>query len=204
MDKYSYQYEDIDNIYCYKGTNILKNRLNIKDAKQLKKVERHFSITRSYSLQKKKLPGNFSLKTLQYIHKELFQDVYEWAGEIRKVDIAKGTIFCLVPFIETQFQEFYSWLQRRNFLQNETDKNTFVKDVAYVLGEINMIHPFREGNGRTQRLYVEKLVELNGRFEICFDRASAEEMIIASAKASVCDYKPMEQLIDKCLFIKKA
>lgn len=96
---YSYQYKDDNDIYCYKGTNVLKNRLNITDAEILKNAERELSMARYYSLEKSNIEGDFSLKMLQYIHKELFQDIYEWAGEIRKVDIAKGTIFCLVPFI---------------------------------------------------------------------------------------------------------
>lgn len=69
------------------------------------------------------------------------------------------------------------------------------KDLAYVLGEINMIHPFREGNGRAQRLYIEQLCENNGRFELNFSFATQEEML----KASVCNYEAMEALFLKCL-----
>ncbi len=161
---YSYQYKDDNDIYCYKGTNVLKNRLNITDAEILKNAERELSMARYYFLEKSNIEGDFSLKMLQYIHKELFQDIYEWAGEIRKVDIAKGTIFCLVPFIENQFETIHHWLSVRNYLSEQTCKAQYVHELAYVLGEINMVHPFREGNGRTQRLYMEKLVEKNGRF----------------------------------------
>ncbi|MGN0312261.1 MAG: Fic/DOC family protein [Lachnospiraceae bacterium] len=156
--EYSYEYQDDKDLYCYPGTKVLRNKLGISDYETLQEAEREISMAKYYYLEKAKVEGDFSLKMLQIIHKELFGDIYEWAGEIRKVDIAKGTIFCLVPFIEEQFDSFYQWLKDRRFLKDEEDEDEYVKDLAYVLGEINMIHPFREGNGRSQRLYMEKLV----------------------------------------------
>jgi cell filamentation protein len=72
----------------------------------------------------------------------------------------------LVQFIESQFDDLYCKLKKENFLADITDKEEMSERLAYYLGEINMIHPFREGNGRTQRIYIEQLCLNNGRFEI--------------------------------------
>ena len=197
---YSYEYKDDDNKYCYPGTNVLKNKLSIKDSEMLYNAEREFSMARYAALQVKPINGDFSLKHLREIHKYLFQDVYDWAGVLRTVDISKGTIFCLVQHIEAQFEIIHQWLKKRNYLKDVSDRVEMAKDLAYVLGEINMIHPFREGNGRAQRLYIEQLCENNGRFEVNFSFATQEEMLKASVDASVCNYEAMEALFLKCLF----
>lgn len=98
--EYEYSYEDTEDVkYCYPGTNVLKNKLNIQDLDILYEAERDYSAIRQVELYKQGVTGDFSLKHLCSIHKQLFQDVYTWVGEIRTVDISKGTIFCLVQFI---------------------------------------------------------------------------------------------------------
>ena len=139
------------------------------------------------------------MKHLCSIHRQLFQDIYSWAGELRTVDISKGTIFCLVPFIEEQFAFLYRKLRKENFLKDITDQKEMAEKLAYYLGEINMIHPFREGNGRTQRIYIEQLCMNNGRFEIDFTEVSKEEMISASVRSAKSDNDLLEELIYKCL-----
>ena len=78
----------------------------------------------------------------------------------------------MVQFIESQFDDLYRKLKKENFLADITDKEEMSERLAYYLGEINMIHPFREGNGRTQRIYIEQLCLNNGRFEIDFTDVS--------------------------------
>lgn len=173
--EYNYFYEDKGDIkYCYPGTNVLRNKLNIQDLDILHEAERDYSSIRQVELYKKGITGDFSLKHLCSIHRQLFQDIYSWAGELRTVDISKGTIFCLVPFIEEQFAFLYRKLRKENFLKDITDQKEMAEKLAYYLGEINMIHPFREGNGRTQRIYIEQLCMNNGRFEIDFTEVSKE------------------------------
>lgn len=201
--EYSYEYKDDDNKYCYPGTNVLRNKLGIKDAEMLYDAEREFSTARYAALQVKPISGDFSLKHLQKIHKYLFQDVYDWAGSIRTVDISKGTIFCLAQHIESQFEIMHQWLKERKYLKDVSEKVLMAKNLAYVLGEVNMIHSFREGNGRTQRLYIEQLCASNGRFEVNFSFATKEEMLKASVDASVCNYEALEALFLKCLTERK-
>lgn len=198
--EYNYFYEDKGDIkYCYPGTNVLRNKLNIQDLDILHEAERDYSSIRQVELYKKGITGDFSLKHLCSIHRQLFQDIYPWAGEIRTVDISKGTIFCLVQFIEEQFAFLYRKLKKENFLKDITDQKEMAEKLAYYLGEINMIHPFREGNGRTQRIYMEQLCMNNGRFEIDFTEVSKDEMIAASVQSAKLNNDLMEELIYKCL-----
>lgn len=198
--EYNYFYEDKGDVkYCYPGTNVLRNKLNIQDLDILHEAERDYSSIRQVELYKKGITGDFSLKHLCSIHRQLFQDIYSWAGELRTVDISKGTIFCLVPFIEEQFAFLYRKLKKENFLKDITDQKEMAEKLAYYLGEINMIHPFREGNGRTQRIYIEQLCMNNGRFEIDFTEVSKDEMIAASVQSAKLNNDLLEELVYKCL-----
>jgi cell filamentation protein len=198
--EYDYFYDDEgDRKYCYPGTNVLKNKLDIRDLEFLHQAERDYSSIRQAELVKKGVTGDFSMKHLCSIHKQLFQDIYTWAGKTRTVDISKGTIFCLVQFIDSQFGEMYRKLKKENFLKDITDKKEMSVRLAYYLGELNMIHPFREGNGRTQRIYIEQLCLNNGRFEIDFTEVTKDEMIAASVKSANASNDLLEELLFKCL-----
>ena len=105
----------------------------------------------------------------------------------------------MVQFIESQFDDLYRQLKKENFLADITDKEEMSERLAYYLGDINMIHPFREGNGRTQRIYIEQLCLNNGRFEIDFTDDSKEEMIAASVRSANASNDMLEKLIKSCL-----
>ena len=124
-------------------------------------AERDYSSVRQAELANKGVTGDFSFKHLCSIHKQLFQDIYSWAGKPRTVDISKGTIFCLVQFIETQFNDFYRNLKKENFLADITDKKDMSIRLAYYLGELNMIHPFRDDHVII-RTKLEKPSKING------------------------------------------
>ena len=88
-----------DTIYCYPNSNVLINKLGIKDKDKLSVIERKLTMLRLLELFEKPIYGKFDLRHLQSIHGYIFQDVYEWSGKIRTVDIAKETMFCNVKFI---------------------------------------------------------------------------------------------------------
>jgi len=199
MDEYyRYEYED-NGQYCYPHTHILKNKLDIRDKDELFKVEQELSSARYFEIVKRPIPGDFSLKHLQAIHKYLFQDIYDWAGEIRTVDISKGTIFCLTQFIEIEFNKVQEWIIQNNYLLDVDDKVVMSKRLAYLIGEINMIHPFREGNGRAQRVFIEYICKNSKHFDIDFSKTTKNDMILASKESSVLNYAPFEELLFKCL-----
>lgn len=198
--EYDYFYDDEqDAKYCYPGTNVLKNKLDIRDLDRLHEAERDYSSVRQAELSNMGVTGDFSFKHLCSIHKQLFQDVYSWTGKTRTVDISKGTIFCLVQFIESQFDDLYRKLKKENFLADIADEKEMGKRLVFYLGELNMIHPFREGNGSTQRIFIEQLCLNNGRFEIDFTEITKEEMIAASVRSANASNDMLEELIEKCL-----
>jgi cell filamentation protein len=145
--------------YVYPGTTVLKNKLGIRDADLLDLAERRYSTSRA----RQGMPtGNFDLKHLRAIHRHLFQDIYEWAGEIRTVEISKGeSQFQFRQYIETGMADVHRRLVIANFLTG-LDEAQFVKEAATIIGDVNYVHPFREGNGRTQLHYLKQLASRAG------------------------------------------
>ena len=107
--EYDFFYEDKgDTEYCYPGTNILKNKLNIQNLERLHEAERDYSSIRQVELYKQGISGDFSLKHLCSIHKQLFQDIYPWAGKIRTVDIQRGPFFVWYSLLKISLHGYIS------------------------------------------------------------------------------------------------
>ncbi|MFC5922642.1 Fic/DOC family protein [Micromonospora vulcania] len=103
------------------------------------------------------IPGNYGLDHLQAFHQKLFGDLYEWAGQTRIVDISKpGARFCHWRFIDDQVSTILGALSTDGFLLG-LKHETFVETLAHYYGELNVCHPFREGNGRTTRSFLRQL-----------------------------------------------
>ena len=113
------------------------------------------------------------------------------------MDIAKGNMFCNVRFIVSQAEQIFSGLKKENYLMG-LDEELFSQRLAYYFSEINALHPFREGNGRSQREFIRSLALKNG-YLLYFDRISEAEMVSASQKSFLCDYGKMEEVIRKCI-----
>ena len=185
-----------DELYCYPGSNVLKNKMGIRDKERLHETERKLTMLRILELLDKPVRGAFDLKHLQAIHAYIFQDVYDWAGELRKVDIAKGNMFCNAMFLSGQAEEIFGRLKAENYLYGLEDG--FAARLAYYFSEINALHPFREGNGRSQREFIRCLALHNG-YVINFVNAGKDEMLEASRESFLCEYGAMESLFRKCL-----
>ena len=143
-----------DDPYLIPGTQVLVNRLNITNAKDLDQAERLLVVQR-------RIEGppteNFDLNHLQAIHYHLFQDVYEWAGQLRTVEINKGgSQFQFRQFIQTGMADIHRRLGKKKFL-SELSADDFATEVADILSDVNFVHPFREGNGRAQLEYLRQL-----------------------------------------------
>ncbi len=149
-----------DKDYCYPpGFNVLKNKLNIRDAAELEKAERRYVLQRTRQGAPK---GDFDLSHLQAIHKHLFQDVYEWAGEIRTVEIFKGSQqFQFRQYIGTGMQDVHGRIKKAGYIQG-LNKSDFSHKAGEIIGDVNFVHPFRDGNGRTQLQYLKQLGERAG------------------------------------------
>lgn len=170
--------------YVYINSEVLKNKFGITDEKELARKERTKSSIRLLEILdgEAKIKHTFDLEHLQKIHKYLFQDIYSWAGKIRDVDIAKGdTLFCKAINIDNFSKEIFSKLQKENFFKGITKKEELVEKLASLFLDINALHPFREGNGRTQREFVRELAEERG-YNLDFKNISKEEMIELSIR----------------------
>ena len=192
MTDYSYSYE-WDEQYCYPHSNVLKHKLDITDSDTLLTAERELTSLKLASAKLNYIKGKFDFDHLRRIHRYLFRDIYTWAGKIRNVDIAKGNQFCLCCNIERYAQSIFQKIKRENFL---IDSNNAPIRLAYYLSEINVLHPFREGNGRTQRLFIEYLANIAG-YEVNFSDVTAQEMIVASADSFACDYDKINSMFER-------
>lgn len=192
MKDYQYGYE-WDSSYCYPNSFVLINQLGIKDTDALSLAEREITSVRYTQLIVNPVKGNFDLKHLQDIHRYLFQDIYSWAGKLRTVNIAKGNQFCNCMYLVSGSRPIFSKLQDTDRYLLGCDPKSISEKLAYYLGEINVIHPFREGNGRTQRVFIQYLAQAAG-YSINFSDVSSQEMIEASAMAFECDYNKMVEL----------
>jgi cell filamentation protein len=181
--------------YVYPGTTTLRNRLGLTDAADLDRIERLYVADRATQ----SIPrGAFDLTHLRAIHRHLFQDIYDWAGELRTVEISKGRQqFQFRKFIETGMADVHGRLVRSSFLK-ELSATDFAEQAAVIVGDINYIHPFREGNGRTQLQYLKQLAAEAGQ-RLDLTRIEGRRWIEASVASHAADYAPMAAVIADAL-----
>ena len=186
-----------DYVYCYPNSDVLENKLNIKSQLEFSDAERRITGNNILFLQEHPIKGSFDLKHLQAIHKFIFCDIYKWAGKLRTVNISKGEMFYRFDYIEQAAAGLFNKLKNDNYLMGLSTEE-IVKKISFYFGEINVLHPFREGNGRTQRVFIEYLAKAAG-YDVDFSPISKNEMINASIRAFDCDYLPMEEMFSKIL-----
>lgn len=173
--------------YVYPGTEILINKYGIKNYEELIEIEKIItsSVWQDISEGKIKINKTFDYKHLKSLHRELFKEIYEWAGKERTVDISKaGTLFCRAMFIEEEANRIFSRLKKDNFFKDIKDKIEFSERLGQVFLDINMLHPFREGNGRSQRLFISDLARENG-YDLEWENISKEIMIEISRNDNI-------------------
>ena len=166
--------------YVYPGTNVLKNLRNYRDPGQLRELEAEATSWRISQLERKAQKGKFDTAHLQAIHRHIFQDVYPWAGDLRTVDIARPGqfYFAFSHQIPPCLHRTFANLKEERHLKGTTHQD-FCKRAAWYLGELNAIHPFRDGNGRTQREFIRQL-GLHGGHVLNWVRVSRTQMYSAS------------------------
>ena len=165
--------------YLYPGTSVLRNLADIRDTNHLNQFESDHFFARLLELHESPIHGSFDSDHLRHVHQHLFQDVYAWAGEFRTVPIAKGKSFFARPeHIRAELQKLFHQLAGEQYLRG-IDSKEFCRRAAHYLGEINALHPFREGNGRAQREFIRELAVEAG-YEIAWDLITQDEMFTAS------------------------
>ncbi len=118
---------------------------------------------RAMELKESPIRGNFDLAHLQGIHRHLFQDVYEWAGDIRTVGIKKGVGFLPPEHAGIVVDGAGRLMREDGMLQPGVDNDRWASKLAERYNDINEAHPFREGNGRTQRMFFDQVAEAGGK-----------------------------------------
>lgn len=190
-------YETRGSVYCYEGTNTLVNKLNIKDSEELESYETSVVSLKLMALNKKGITGNFDVAHFVSIHKFLFKDIYNFAGLFRTENIAKDYFqFAEWEYIESELERLLSELKSENYLVG-LSKEQFASRLAYYWAELNVLHPFREGNGRTTREFLRQLSLKNG-YILNLYKVNSQELLNASIK-SIADTSDLENCLYKCL-----
>ncbi|MFZ2482207.1 MAG: Fic family protein [Propioniciclava sp.] len=135
---------------------ILRNKVGARTKVALDDAEGDLSFARLMQLMDHPPKATGDLDELRAIHRHLFQDVYVWAGEVRIVDVRKNVEgadwFLPVSMIGRAAGYAAEELRSDNHLRG-LDRESFIERLAYHYDQFNYIHPFREGNGRTQRVF---------------------------------------------------
>ena len=146
-----------DKVYCYPNTKVLVNKMNIRSLKELQEAEMNYTSARLFQIQENPVVGNFDFVHLLKIHEYIFQDLFEWAGKIRTIDISKGeSLFCRVFNINSYAEDIFSHYYDDCYA-NRKNKEKFIDYLVKHYADVNALHPFREGNGRAQREFAREL-----------------------------------------------
>jgi cell filamentation protein len=173
------------------ANGVFLNKLGITSGVALSQAEADLGLAATLRLSVHPLPGTYDLDHLRGFHRQIFGAVYDWAGRLRTVDIARTAhdVFCRWAFIESYSTGVFADLTAEHMLMGLA-RNTFVGRLAHYYAEINAIHPFREGNGRTQRAFLGQLARDAG-WRIVWGDMDPHENNAASAAALQGDTKPL-------------
>lgn len=198
FDSYEeYYYVDPENEYTYPDSSVLRNKFNIREFDELVNREYQFVKTNALDLYLSPILVH-SMKDVCKIHFALFSELYEWAGNYRKVNISKqGKAFMAMQafatgerYIDSLFSDYYD---------NAHDIDQLSTKLAVILDNLNYMHPFREGNGRTQREVLRVLALAKG-YELLINVDGKDEVYQQYMDGTVhSDIETLEQLIRSLL-----
>ena len=190
-------YTTEQSIYCYPDSDVLKNKLNIRDRDELKQAEEEITALRQYMLMESPIKGRFTKTQLMNIHRFLFGDIYPFAGLIRREQISKGDTMFFPPYlIGQELDKVFSKLHNEKMM-HETDSKHQIEHLSYIMSELNIIHPFREGNGRSIRELM-RCMALHYGFTLDWSRVDRDTMLDAAIR-SVVDDRAFGDVIVACV-----
>ena len=174
------RYDAQEDPLCYPGTQVLRNKAGLTDQNLLDQFEHLMFLTRA----EEPLPsGELDLKHYKAIHHHFFQDVYDWAGQIRTIRTGKsGNWFCYPEYIEAEMVRLFAELCTEHFLGSIPERERFADRASYYIAEINAVHPFREGNGRCQLTLLSILCEVAG-FDLDEDKLDPARFMSAMVES---------------------
>ncbi|MFD5661608.1 Fic/DOC family protein [Streptomyces hirsutus] len=174
---------------------VLRNKLGITDHRLLEAAEADITRARLVMLAERPLPGAYDLGHLQAFHASIFGDIYPWAGELRTVNIAKRTPFCPARNLVSYAGEVFGRLASAGHLR-DLPRQEFPIQLAELYGDLNVLHPFREGNGRAQRAFLAQLSADVG-YKLNWTGMDAQRNEDASVKSFLGDNGLLEQMLDE-------
>ena len=181
--------------YADPVTGVLPNKLGLGTTGDLEAAEREITHAALIFLKESPVPPSYDLRHLCAVHRRIFGDIYDWAGQLRTVAIAKGTWFCLPQYIGSAAADVFRALHDENLLRG-LPRDAFTERLTYYLGEVNAVHPFREGNGRAQRAFFEQPAGDAG-FTLDWQHLDADRNIAASAAIMRGDPALMRKMLDE-------
>ncbi len=185
---------------CYPGSTVLVNKFGLTDKNKLDIVERQIVLLKGTEIERNAVFENVDFNYYKSIHKHLFEDIYDWAGTVRTINISKkGTVFSKHDNIEEIGQLKFKRLVGLSYLNN-MDEINFFNELTGLYNELNMLHPFREGNGRTLRLFITLLVRNTGR-DISFADCDNDLLMIATIKAAQGDLSLLKSIFESIVKI---
>ncbi|HEM3683659.1 TPA: Fic family protein [Streptococcus suis] len=192
-----YEYLDSENQYTYPNSSVLINKLGITDPIKAQRNE-HLLVTKRLSDLRIKPIEIRSIKDVLAVHHYLFQDLYSWAGQYRTVNISKsGNAF--MPIQSFGASEIFLNKLIENFHQSAHSRSEVIQQLAEILDNLNYYHPFREGNGRTQREVIRSLALSKGyRAQIRVESDDAIYHLYMDGTVQG-DLEILKQLFDKIL-----
>lgn len=168
---------------CYPGTSVLVNKLGIQDQPQLDENETLIVGVKSLQFELAPFPEPLDFSYYKCLHRFLFDELYEWAGTVRSINLSKQhTHFCPADEIESLAGQMFGRAENMNFFCG-LPREDFVAELTDFYASVNYLHPFREGNGRTQRLYFRQLAQRAG-YKLDFSAVDSDHMMIATIHAA--------------------
>ena len=171
------------NADCYPETAVLVNKFDIRDEEKLNEVELVLTSARYAEWLKEPLADSFDFEHYKAIHSFLFSDLYTWAGQVRTVNISKkGTGFTRAEDVESMAMRIFRRLKERNCFK-ELCRSEFIDEIVDFYCDTNILHPFREGNGRVQRIFLTQLIR-NAGYSFSFADMDTDLLMIATIQAA--------------------
>lgn len=178
---------------------VLRNLAGLTRARDLDYLERECTTAATNRLKRNPpdVTAFGSAEAMRVLHGAMFRDVFDWAGHFRTINIVKdGDMFLGNERLETTFAELDETLAGMDYFAGIEDERTFAKRMTIAWAGVNLAHPFREGNGRTTRLFLDSLAARNGR-RLDWSAVGVEENIDVSRRSNAEDPYPMVDLLER-------
>jgi len=180
--------------YLYPGLKVMRNRLGIRQAQRLEQAAWELTALRAATIELGPLVRG--LPHLCAIHRQLYQDVFDWAGQLREVDIYQGdTRFCHFAYIEKEGNALLQDLEEEGYLVGLA-QDIFIERLAHYYCEINVLHPFRLGNGMAQRIFFEQLA-IHAGYTLDWRDIAGDAWNQANQSGAMGDLSPLRTIFRK-------